>query len=78
MKAGGQQCIRTVEGYVIPLDIINGLPYMKMSPHSDTEWGELPHGILKSGELWDPRVLDHSLTVQEDWYNTIKDLEDGS
>ena len=28
MKAGGKQCIRTPDGYVIPLDIVNGLPYM--------------------------------------------------
>ena len=26
MKAGGTQCIRTNDGFVIPLDIINGLP----------------------------------------------------
>jgi hypothetical protein len=41
MKFGGTQCIRTNEGYVIPLDIINGLPYLKMQPHTDTEWNEL-------------------------------------
>jgi hypothetical protein len=38
LKFGGTQCIRTNEGYVIPLDIINGLPYLKMQPHTDTEW----------------------------------------
>jgi hypothetical protein len=27
---GGRQCIRTNDGYVIPIDIINGLPYIKM------------------------------------------------
>ncbi len=46
MKAGGKQCICTKDGYVIPLDIINGLPYMKMEPHSDQEWNDLPHVIL--------------------------------
>jgi hypothetical protein len=25
-----------------PLDIINGLPYLKMQPHTDTEWNECP------------------------------------
>jgi hypothetical protein len=34
MKFGGTQCIRTNDGYVIPL-VINGLPYLKM-PHTDT------------------------------------------
>ncbi len=77
MKTGGRQCIRTQDGYVIPLDIINGLPYMKMYPHTDTEWHELPHIILTSGATWDPQVMDHTLTTQDDWYNTIKDLDDG-
>ena len=38
MKAGGTQCIPSNNGYVIPLDIINGLPYMKMTPNTDAEW----------------------------------------
>ena len=77
MKVGGTQCIRTNDGYVLPLDIINGLPYLKMSPHTDKEWGELPHVILTSGDIWDPSVLDNTLTDQEDWYNTLKELDDG-
>ena len=28
--SGSQQCIRTNDGYIIPIDIINGLPYIKM------------------------------------------------
>ena len=77
MRVGGRQCICTNEGYVIPLDIINGLPYMKMEPNNDKEWDELPHVILTSGDEWNPAVLDHVLTDQDGWYNTIKDLNDG-
>ena len=77
MKAGGKQCTHTKDGYVTPLDIINGLPCMKMEPHSDQEWNDLPHVILTAGDQWDPRVLDHSLTEQEDWYNIIKQLDGG-
>jgi hypothetical protein len=33
IKSGGRQCLTTLEGYVIPLDIINGLPYMKCVHH---------------------------------------------
>ena len=77
MKVGGTQCIRTVDGYVIPLDIINGLPYLKMEPHTDKEFQELPHIILTSGEEWDPRALDNTLTDKDDWYNTLKDIQDG-
>ena len=77
MKNGGRQCIRTNDGYVIPLDIINGLPYMKMQPNTDKEFEELPHVILTSGEEWNPIVIDHTLSDREDWYNTLKELDDG-
>ena len=30
LKAGGAQSICTHNGYILPLDIINGLPYLKM------------------------------------------------
>jgi hypothetical protein len=76
-KVGGTQCIRTVDGYVIPLDIINGLPHMKMHHNTDKQWEQLPHVILTSGEPWDPRVLDNTISTEDDWYNTIKGLHDG-
>jgi hypothetical protein len=37
MKVGGTQCIRTNDGYILPLDVINGLPYLKMSPNTKKE-----------------------------------------
>ena len=76
MRVKGRQCITTLDGYIIPLDIINGLPYMKMCPNTDAEWEELPHVILTSGDEWDPSVLDHVLTDQEDWYDTLKEWDD--
>ena len=30
LKAGSTQSIRTHDGYILPLDIINGLPYLRM------------------------------------------------
>ena len=46
MKVGGHESIGTNDGYVIPLDIINGLPYyLKMQPNqpnTETEWDKLP------------------------------------
>jgi hypothetical protein len=47
MKVGGKQCIRN-DGYVIPLDIINGL-HLKMQPPNDAEMNALPHVIFTSG-----------------------------
>lgn len=77
MKVGGQQCIRTLDGYVFPLDIINGLPYLQMVPNTDEEMRTLPHVILTAGNEWDPSVLDNMLTDQEDWYNMLKKDDDG-
>ena len=77
MKVGGTQHIRTQEGYILPLDIINGLPYLKMCPNTDQEFEDLPHIVLTGGNQWDPRVLDHNLTDRDDWCNTLKDFDEG-
>ena len=76
IMVGGTQHIKTKEGCVIPLDVINGLPYLKMIPNTDAEWESLPHINLTSGDQWDPRALDHTLTDKPDWYNSIKDLDE--
>ena len=76
ITVGGRQCIVTLEGYVIPIDIINGLPYIKMTPPTDEQMETLPHVILTSGAKWDPRVLDHLLTDKEQWYNEIRSESD--
>ena len=43
MKVGGLQCIITNDEYVMPINIINGLPYLPMRPYTDEEWIRLPH-----------------------------------
>jgi hypothetical protein len=37
IKVGGNQRIKTLDGYVIPLDVKSGLPYVKMRPYTDKE-----------------------------------------
>jgi hypothetical protein len=37
IKASGGQRLTTPDGYVIPIDIIGGLPYIKMRPYTDAE-----------------------------------------
>eukprot|EP00955_Chlamydomonas_euryale_P036560 350479-Chlamydomonas_euryale.AAC.2 len=59
---GGRQCIQTHDGYILPLDIIQGLPYLPMEPHKPEEWNTLPHVILTSAEDWEPTVLDNNLS----------------
>ena len=54
---GGTQCIQTVDGYCIPLNIRNGLPYLNIQPFTDHKWDTLPQVIMTSDEEWDPRSL---------------------
>ena len=55
---GGKQCIQTKEGYVIPIDFKNGLPYIKMEYPTDDDLKDLPHVILTSDVPWDPHRYD--------------------
>jgi hypothetical protein len=72
---GGLQCIAMPDGYVIPINIINSLPYIQMHPYTDHEWDTLPHVVLTSDVDWDPTVLDHNLTANNLWFDAVTDLE---
>ena len=37
---GGRQVIFTVEGYVMPVNIVHGLPRLRIRPYTDTEWDD--------------------------------------
>jgi hypothetical protein len=76
IKVGGKQHIKTLDGYVIPLDIKSGLPYVKMRPYTDEEWDSLPHVVLTGDGNWNPSVLDHNLTDNEQWYDAVSDFPD--
>ena len=54
---------------MFPLDVINGLPYLPLRPFSDHDWKSLPHLVLTSDTDWDPTILDHSLTDDDNWYS---------
>ena len=73
---GSLQQIQTTDGYVIPLDIKNGLPYLKIRPYTDEEFDTLPSVILTSDSTWDPLVLDHNLSDDEQWFDAVSDLQD--
>ena len=77
MRVGGTQHIRTVCGYILPLDIINALPYLPQKPPTDDELIKLPHIILTCRAPWDPKCVDFLLTTRDDWYNTLKDYDEG-
>ncbi|MGL4350912.1 MAG: hypothetical protein ACRCT2_10180, partial [Plesiomonas shigelloides] len=65
---GGMQRILTVDGYVIPLTIRNGLPYLDIRPYTDSEFDTLPHVIMTSDDDWDPSVLDCG---PDDWKKAL-------
>ena len=72
---GGLQRITTLDGYVFPLNIVNGLPYVTMRPYTDSEWDSLPHVVWTGDSDWDPTVLDHRLEDDTHWFDAITDLE---
>ena len=77
MKVGGTQCIKTPEGYIIPLDIINGLAYLKLEPFTDEDWSTLPHLHLTATTPWNPKLLDNVLTEQEEWPHILTEMDQG-
>ena len=58
LKCHGLQRILTPEGYIIPLKICSGLPYMAMSCPSDLELDSYPHVMFTSDMPWDPTFFD--------------------
>jgi hypothetical protein len=70
---GGLQRIQTVDGYVFPLNIRDGLPYLGMRPYTDVEYESFPHVILTSDVDWDSRVLDFDVDDKDNWHDAISD-----
>ncbi len=77
LKVGGRQCIKTVGGYVIPIDYVNGLPRIKMCPNTGEEWKTLPHVVMTPPQEWDPKDIDLMLSERADWCNMVKQDKDG-
>ena len=65
--SGGLQRIQTFDGYVTPMSVHAGLPYVTMRPFTDHEWDTLPHVLWTADEDWDPSVLDYDLEGQANW-----------
>jgi len=61
-------------GYVIPLNIVQGLPQMAIHP-SPTKKGRFAHAILTSELDWDPGQWDVALNDDEQWFDAISNFE---
>jgi hypothetical protein len=64
---GGLQRLTTMDGYVIPLIIKDGLARLDIWPHTDHEHETLPHVFLTFEVEWDPTVMDHEFTDESQW-----------
>lgn len=74
IKVGRKQHIETLDGYIIPLNIRQGLPYMTIRPFTDAEWEQLPQVILTADIDWNPSILDCEQEDNEEWFNAMEDL----
>ena len=63
----GSHTITTNDGYIHPLQINNGLPYIPIRPFTDEEWTTLPHVIWTSDTLWNPKSIDVDLLNDKKW-----------
>jgi hypothetical protein len=63
--SGKTPTIATLEGYIIPITVRRGLPYIRLRPYTDDEWNKLPKVTVTSPKEWDPTVLDSG--VDENW-----------
>ena len=65
---------RTPDGYVHPIRIKDGLPYVSLCPYTDMEWETLPHVIWTRDSDWDPAIFDHEFDEGgEEWYDALMD-----
>jgi hypothetical protein len=65
---GGRQPLTTPDGYVIPINVRRGLPYIMMRPFTDKEFKELQHIVWMSEDAWDPTSLDSVISNDPNWY----------
>ena len=70
-QVGGSQCIKTLDGYAIPLVIKDGLARLKIRPYTDKEFETFPHVFLTHESTWDPSVMDSDLMEQQHWSDAI-------
>ena len=71
LKAGGNQRLTTQDGYVFPIDIVQGLPYIKMRVPSDDEYATLPHVIMTADVPFKYGSMDCTLSDKIDWYESV-------
>jgi hypothetical protein len=60
------------DGFIIPMSLRNGLPYIPMRSYTDKEFNSLPHVIMTGQRKWDSLVLDEELVdCSEEWFDAV-------
>jgi hypothetical protein len=73
---GGKQHLETLDGYIIPLSIRSGLPYVDMTPPTPTEFDSYPQVFFTSDMEWNPQtIVDVDEYTVHDTALTGNDLE---
>ena len=62
---GGKQRLEALDGYIIPLSIRSGLPYMDMSPPTQEELDTYPHVFFTSDMEWHPQSVNDEYHVAD-------------
>ena len=78
VKLGGKQYIETLDGYILPISIRKGLPYIEMRPDTEKEFESLPHVVMTSDMVWEPTCCDVD-AGSEEWeraYNKESRMQD--
>ena len=71
---GGEQHIQTPEGYILPLDIKNGLPYLNIRPFTPNEWETLPHVHMTRDIVWNSARYDSKPSESDEWFEQQDDV----
>ena len=66
--------IPTHEGYILPLHLLLGLPYMQMRPSTPEERKTLSHAVLTTNMDWYPTVLNFTDAEYAEYNEWLKQI----
>ena len=74
IRFGGTQTIKTPEGYIIPLDMQNGLIHLSTRAFTDEEFARLPHIVMSSNDIWNPNIGNNNISEDPSWFAAQESL----
>lgn len=67
IRLGGKRIVVSQEGYIFPLVVKSGLPYLLMTrpTQADLDDPKIPHVILTSDAIWNPDKYNNLCSIEE-------------